>query len=106
MEEYKLIDIQRAVQHEVDRDMSHVDGGDLNLLAYVGLVEECGEVMGIVKRILRQGPNDAARCTREHLVEELGDVLWYFAMVCNQEGISLDEIWEYNRRKLEERYGE
>lgn len=105
MEEYKLEQIQQDVQHDVDKDLQHLDGGDLNMLAYVGLAEECGEVMGIVKRILRQGPNDAERCTREHLVEELGDVLWYFAFVCNQEGISLDEIWDYNRKKLEARYG-
>lgn len=106
MEEYKLQHIQQDVQHEVDRDLKHLDGVDLNLLAYIGLSEEVGEVMGIVKRMLRQGPNDAERCTREHLVEELGDALWYLTFVCNQEGISLNEVWEYNRKKLEERYGE
>lgn len=106
MSERKLREIQQDVAHEVERDLSQIDGGDLNLLAYVGLSEEVGEVMGIVKRMIRQGPNDAERCTREHLVEELGDVMWYLAFVCNQEGITFDELWDYNRAKLEARYGE
>lgn len=105
MSERKLLDVQQDVAREVERDLKHIDGGDLNLLAYIGLAEEVGEVMGIVKRMIRQGPKDAERCTREHTVEELGDVLWYLAFVCNQEGITLDELWDYNRKKLEERYG-
>ncbi len=100
-----LSEIQQDVAREVERDLQHIDGGDLNLLAYIGLAEEAGEVMGLVKRMLRQGPKDAERCTREHLVEELGDVMWYLAFVCNQEDISFEEMWNYNRAKLEARYG-
>lgn len=97
--------IQQDVAKEVERDLKHIESSDLNLLAYIGLAEETGEVMGLVKRMIRQGPHDVERCTREHLVEELGDVMWYLAFVCNQEDISFEEVWKYNRVKLEARYG-
>lgn len=100
-----LSEIQQDVAREVERDLQHIESSDLNLLAYIGLAEETGEVMGLVKRMIRQGPKDAERCTREHLVEELGDVMWYLAFVCNQEDISFEEMWNYNRAKLEARYG-
>lgn len=101
-----LKEVQEVVAHEVATELApRVDGDGLKTMAYMGLAEEIGEVCGLVKRELRGYPKDLERATKEHFVEELGDVLWYLAMCCEIEGTSLDEIWRYNRKKLEERYG-
>lgn len=101
-----LKEVQEVVAHEVTTELApRVDGDGLKTMAYMGLAEETGEVCGLVKRELRGYPRDLEKATRKHFVEELGDVLWYLAMCCTVEGTSLDEIWEYNRKKLEERYG-
>lgn len=102
-----LKEVQSVIAHEVARDLApRTDGDGLKTIAYMGLAEEIGEVCGLVKRELRGYSKDLERATKEHFVEELGDVLWYLAMCCAVEGTSLDEIWEYNRKKLEERYGQ
>jgi phosphoribosyl-ATP pyrophosphohydrolase len=41
--------------------------------------------------------------TRGDLLDELGDVLWYVAVMANQEGSSLTEIMKRNFFKLENR---
>jgi|SRR5689334_13195786 NTP pyrophosphatase (non-canonical NTP hydrolase) len=68
--------------------------------AAAGLAEESGEVLGLVrKRVFQQ--RDAGR---ERFVEELGDVLWCLAVTADALGISLGEVAEGNRRKLEQRH--
>ena len=41
---------------------------------------------------------------REHLIIELGDVMWYVAQACMALDISFDEVIEGNIKKLEKRY--
>ena len=68
--------------------------------AAAGLAEEAGEVVGLVrKRVFQQ--RDAGR---ERVVEELGDLLWCLAVTADALGISLGEVAEANRRKLELRH--
>lgn len=101
-----LEDVQYEIQRQMDRDWAGKDPRDIVELCYDGLAEEVGEVCGLRKRELRNLPKDRERCTREHFVEELGDVLWYLVAVCNLKGITLDELWNYNCDKLGARYGE
>ena len=71
--------------------------------AGVGLAAESGEFLEIVKKMVFQGKpwnND----NREHLVIELGDVMWYVAQACIALDISFDEVIEGNVKKLEKRY--
>lgn len=100
-----LQEVQSIVAHEVRRDMGDKPAESLKVMAYAGLAEEAGEVLGILKREERSFGRDIEACCTTHKIEELGDVLWYLAMVCNVEGISLETVWEHNRTKLEERYG-
>lgn len=39
-----------------------------------------------------------------HLNKELGDVLWYAALMCEAFGWTLDGVMAQNVKKLEERY--
>ena len=41
---------------------------------------------------------------REHLIIELGDVMWYVMQACMALGVSLDEVVEGNVEKLKKRY--
>ena len=71
--------------------------------AGVGLAAESGEFLEIVKKMVFQGKpwnND----NREHLIIELGDVMWYVAQACIALDIAFDDVIRGNVRKLEKRY--
>ena len=73
------------------------------LTAGVGLNAEAGEFLEIVKKMIFQGkPWDEAN--REHLIIELGDVIWYAANACMALGISFEDVVARNVTKLEKRY--
>lgn len=66
----------------------------------MGLCGESGEVIDLVKKHLAQGfPLD-----REHIVKELGDVMWYIAEIATVMGVTMEEIMEANIEKLRRRY--
>ena len=73
-------------------------GGVLN--GCLGLAGECGEFLDMVKKwIFHEKVFD-----REHAKKELGDVMWYVAMICKSFGWELDEILQMNVDKLKNRY--
>ena len=80
-------------------------GANINRLttAAVGISAEGGEFMEIVKKMVFQGKpwNDD---NREHLIIELGDVLWYVAQATQALGVSFNDVIETNVKKLEKRY--
>ena len=67
-------------------------------IAYLslGLVSEAGEVAGKVKKNIRDG-------TESNVASEIGDVLWYCAMLANELGVNLGKIMEKNLEKLNDR---
>ena len=73
------------------------------LTAGVGLNAEAGEFLEIVKKMIFQGkPWDEAN--REHLIIELGDVIWYAANACIALGLSFEDLFSRIVTKLEKRY--
>ncbi len=66
----------------------------------LGLAGEVGECCDIVKKFKYQGHE----LDKEHLKEELGDVLWYLAETASGLNLSLEEIAQYNLDKLHKRY--
>ncbi len=57
------------------------DGHDRMLNGCMGLIGESGEVLDLIKKWKFQS-GDHAELPKEKLIEELGDVLWYCAEVC------------------------
>lgn len=75
--------------------------GELKILnGVLGLTGEAGEVADIVKKALFQGHE----LDEEHLVEEIGDCLWYIAELATALGITLDDVAKRNIDKLRRRY--
>lgn len=66
----------------------------------LGLAGESGECCDIVKKHKYQGHE----LDKEHLKDELGDVLWYIAETASGLGITLEEVAQYNLDKLHNRY--
>ena len=102
----QLCDVQINVASQIKRDLESRDiiESRLIFLMYTGLFEEAGEVAGVFKRRIRKEPRDAVPASDEHLIEELGDVLWYLAGLCYALGFDLEDVWSRNVSKLEDRY--
>ena len=73
------------------------------LTAGVGINAEGGEFLEIIKKMVFQG-KPWNEDNREHLIIELGDILWYVAQATMALGISFDEVIATNVKKLEKRY--
>ena len=69
----------------------------------VGLAAESGEFLEIVKKMVFQGKPWSSD-NREHLIIELGDVMWYVAQACMALDVSFDDVIKGNVKKLEKRY--
>ncbi len=65
----------------------------------LGIAGEAGDVAGCIKKIYAH-KNDQ----KEGIKENLGDVMWYVAMICNYFGWDLEQVLEGNIKKLEKRY--
>lgn len=73
----------------------------LNLGA-LGISGEAGEVTDYIKKVLFHGHSLDA----EKLAKELGDVMWYTALLADAIGIDLDTVAQMNIDKLKKRYPE
>ena len=85
---------------ELDREGANIER---LTTAGVGLAAESGEFLEIVKKMVFQGQpwNDD---NREHLIIELGDVMWYVAQACMALEIDFEDVVKGNVKKLEKRY--
>lgn len=73
---------------------------DAKFLAAMGLCGEAGEVSEILKKHLLHGKD----LNKNMLIDELGDVIWYFFHTLNTFDISFDAVLEGNIVKLCKRY--
>lgn len=87
--------------------------GDVFEWAYLfgGLVGEAGEAADEFKKALRQCNSqeefiEALTGRMPKLLDEVGDVLWYIAAICNALQITLQELMFYNAGKLHLRHKE
>lgn len=69
----------------------------------LGLGDEAGEVLAIFKKWIRDTDADLAKLDRKNVAKELGDILWYIAVVAHDLDISLDDIAQANLEKLRSR---
>ena len=85
---------------ELDREGANIER---LLTSGVGINAEGGEFLEIVKKMVFQG-KPWNEDNREHLIIELGDIMWYVAQATQSLGISMEEVLDTNIRKLSKRY--
>lgn len=81
---------------------AYVSDVDVLSNAALGLAGEAGEFADAVKKVMYQGHE----LNREHLIEEVGDLLWYCALAARGLRVPLGEIASRNIKKLQKRYPE
>lgn len=92
---------RRLTQKLDDHDWKGEDLGGI-LDSCLGLSGEVGELNDMVKKwIFHEADIDLG-----HLKKELGDVMWYVAMMCESVGWNLDDVMQVNIDKLKNRYPE
>jgi len=69
----------------------------------LGLTGESGEFSNKVKKIIRDKEGQIDAETREEMVKELGDVLWYLSACATDLGVTLNSVAEQNIAKLNKR---
>jgi NTP pyrophosphatase (non-canonical NTP hydrolase) len=80
---------------------------DANNPAYVakvlGLAGEAGEVAEKYKKIIRDKKGVVSHTDKDEIAKELGDVLWYVAMLAAYLGVPLSQVADLNITKLSSR---
>jgi len=71
------------------------------LYVTLGLAGESGEFANKVKKLLRDGVTSDSR---DKLIAELGDALWYVAAAASELDIALADVAERNLDKLRARF--
>ena len=69
----------------------------------LGLTGESGEVANKVKKIFRDKDSVVSVEDREDILDEVGDVLYYLARLCDELGGDIQEVINKNVEKLEDR---
>jgi NTP pyrophosphatase (non-canonical NTP hydrolase) len=92
-------DYQRAAL----RTSREKDAPDELMHLVLGLVGEAGEIAEKVKKLIRDNNSDLAQLDREDMAAELGDVLWYAAVLADFLGLSLNDVAQRNVAKLADR---
>ena len=96
------MDIKTYVQN-AERTRSKLDNKQLdNIHMGLGLVTESGELVDNLKKDLAYGKE----IDWVNFQEEIGDILWYIAGLCNINGFDIEKIMDINIDKLRARYPE
>lgn len=69
----------------------------------LGLMGESGEIAEKMKKIVRDNASDFDALDKDDLKKELGDILWYIAILADYFDIELEEIGKKNIDKLASR---
>ena len=112
----KYVEFVDAVTSDASKDflalsdrLVELDGKGANierlLTAGVGINAEGGEFLEIIKKMIFQG-KPFNEDNREHMIIELGDMMWYVAQACMALEVSLDDVVARNVQKLLKRYPE
>lgn len=95
-----LKDYQAFVKSVTNPEVLKGSHAERCVIAALGLCGESGKVADHVKKHVAQGhPFKLAS-----IVEELGDIMFYIADMCNANNIPMDDVMDINVAKLQRRY--
>ncbi|MFH0814637.1 MAG: nucleoside triphosphate pyrophosphohydrolase family protein [Candidatus Falkowbacteria bacterium] len=76
------------------------DNKEREIMAWgLGIAGEAGDVAGCIKKTYAQGDDQILG-----IRENLGDTMWYIAMMCNFYGWNFEDVLQENIDKLSKRY--
>ena len=75
------------------------------LNAYIGLSSESGELLDILKKEVFHQEKPEGHY-RDKKLSEFGDVFYYLLKAMDLDGFTVEEVLDYNRKKLESRHPE
>lgn len=82
------------------RTARHLGNREKEIFTYgLGIAGEAGDVAGCIKKTFAHDDDQ-----RKGIRENIGDTMWYVAMICNFFGWDLQEILEENIKKLRKRH--
>ena len=90
-------------QFEARKTAIYPDVGHNLVYPVLGLNGEAGEVAENVKKLIRDKESKYDPEFSEKIADELGDVLWYIAAICDEMGFSMAYIAKNNLEKLDSR---
>lgn len=101
------MDNTENLEHFFERPFTKEDGGDIYvspgnlMLSALGIAGESGEVVDLVKKFVFH----KKQVDVEHMKKELGDIMWYISLMCDELGLDLeDDVLQGNIDKLSARY--
>lgn len=94
---------KRALKYDLVKNEGKIISAGFLEKAF-GLAGETGEVMEKLKKIIRDNGGKMNEEMKMGVVKELGDVLWYVAVLAEYLGVDLQTVAEMNLEKLESRY--
>ena len=95
----ELSDYQKKAMRTANKGLSD---NDQLMNGVIGIGGEAGELLNKIKKHKYQGHDFSV----VEIVEELGDIMWYVALVADSIGWNIDTIAQNNIAKLEKRYPE
>lgn len=90
---------KKADETDQNPNLEGVDGIHIPLL---GLAGEAGNLLTEYKKRLRDG--EAHKLFPTQFKEELGDILWYISNIAGKLELNLQDVADYNLKKIEERW--
>lgn len=90
-------------QFEARKTAIYPDRGENIIYPTLGLNGEAGEVAEKVKKLIRDKESKYDPEFTEEIADELGDVLWYVAALCDEMGFSMANVAKKNLEKLNSR---
>ena len=81
----------------------HMSKEELIKYCALGLNEEAGEVAGKIKKSIRDSDGEIDASRVDAIILEMGDVLWYLAIMAHALGFPLSHVADKNIEKLTDR---
>ncbi len=69
----------------------------------MGIAGEAGEVVEKWKKLVAYSGGVITEADKVEIAKELGDVVWYIAVLAQSLGLSLEEVMQANVQKLQDR---
>lgn len=100
-----LNDFQKqALTTEIMDRNSNINATEPAFMAKIlGLVGESGEVAEKFKKIIRDKNGELDQDDKQEIIKELGDVLWYTAVIADYLGVDFEDVAQTNLQKLSSR---